>query len=279
MPSLESRYLHIAGAFAAGGWFTGIGPKGDINVPIQTVAPVHLPMVGGVSEAKDSSIAQDCSKLKFGPMDKALRSEWQGKTLYTLGAAYCLAATIPNADGQPFQSRTVADIKNLRVDSVSVKRAVLNLSSSHDPKTAPHPSIRFGPTEITGLKLGKNELTVTLDMDSYNKYSTLAEFETAFRAGKLPRSLSRTLAVDEQGGLHRNGSAYVMGSLVKKIEGQLPDGATLDPNGYVIHWPKFGRIILGEVTMGAFIRRVTLIRLKHSDEEFGSGCSGGSYYP
>lgn len=270
--------MHIAGAFAAGGWFTGLGPKGDIDVPIVTVSPVHLPMVGGISESKTPGTSVDCSKVKFPAMGPAARKEWQAKKLFSYDAAYCLAETAPAKEGKPQQSRTVSDLKALRVDSLAVKRAVLNMASSHDQQ-APHPNVTFGQTEITGFKLDGKELKITLDTDSFNKFPTLNALEAAFKAGKLPRTLSRTMALDEKGGLHRNGSGYVVGSLVKKIEGTLPEGATIDPNGYTIHWPKFGKIILGEVTMGLYIRRVTLLRLKHSDLEFASGCSGGSYYP
>jgi hypothetical protein len=67
--------------------------------------------------------------------------------------------------------------------------------------------------------------------------------------------------------------------LVKKIEGRLPDGASIEDNGYIINWPAFGKIILGEILIGPYVRRVTLVRLKHSDTEIGSGCSGGSTWP
>jgi hypothetical protein len=278
-PALETRYLHIGGGFAAGGWFTGLGPNGDVNVPIPSVAPVHLPLVGGVSESKATKIVVDCSKVDFGKLDRATRADWKGRTLLTMGSGYAKVEAIPNAPGKPFQSRVVAEIKALKVDSFSLKQATLNMATWHDPAKDPQPKVTFGDTAILGLKLGRNELTITLDTATFNKYATMREFEAAFAAGQLPRTLVQTLAVDENGVLHRNSSMYVVGSLVKKIEGKLPDGATIDPNGYTITWPGFGKIILGEVTMGGFLRRASLLRLKHSDDEFCSGCSGGSYYP
>jgi hypothetical protein len=128
--------------------------------------------------------------------------------------------------------------------------------------------------------LGGYELTVTLDTATFNKYSTFAGLEEAYLAGKLPKTLVRTFKIDEKTKkFHRNPSGYVIASIVKKIDGALPDGATIEPNGYAIDWPEFGRIILGEVVMGPYIRRGILVRLEHSDDEIGSGCSGGSYYP
>jgi len=46
----DKRYLHIAGAFGVGGRLTKIGDV-PIDLPIETVAPAHLPMVGGRSES------------------------------------------------------------------------------------------------------------------------------------------------------------------------------------------------------------------------------------
>ena len=42
-PSEESRYLHLAGAFVAGGWFTGLGPeKANLAVPTVSLLPPDL---------------------------------------------------------------------------------------------------------------------------------------------------------------------------------------------------------------------------------------------
>jgi len=53
----------------------------------------------------------------------------------------------------------------------------------------------------------------------------------------------------------------------------------IEENGYTIAWPGFGKVILGEILIGAYVRRVTLVRLKHCDIEIGGGCDGGSTWP
>ena len=58
-----SRYLHISGAFALGGTFTHVAPGVDVQIP--TVAPVHLPMAGGISEVKVKKVSLDCKKLNL----------------------------------------------------------------------------------------------------------------------------------------------------------------------------------------------------------------------
>ena len=275
-----SRYLHIAGAFAAGGTFTNVHPEVSIDVQIPTIAPVHLPMVGGISEAKAGKTSVDCKKLKVDGLSRETARQLRATELMTVGSAYSLAQTAPEAPGQPFKSRSVSDVKSVRVSGgLTMKYCRLTLQSSHDPAKTQHPQITFGPTEITGLKLGKSELTITLDVEPFNRYSTLQSFEAAFQTNaKFRAEISGRFLVDAAtGGLHRSPSGYVVGSIVKSIKG-LPEGATLE-GPYTIYWPKFGRIILGEILMGPYIRRVTLVRLKRSDVEVGSGCSGGGSLP
>src|SRR4029079_14851127 len=75
------------------------------------------------------------------------------------------------------------------------------------------------------------------------------------------------------GGFYRNPLGYVVGSIVEKIEG-LPSEATY--NGYTVHWPSFGNLILGEMVITPYMRRISLIRFTYSNGSGGSGCSRGS---
>jgi hypothetical protein len=240
-------------------------------------------MVGGVSESKASRVSLYSDPGKSRHIGSKRTSAWRAKKtrkLFSLGKAYSLAEAPPSAPGEPARSRTISQIESLRVDALSLRKAVLTLQCVHDPKKDRLPHITFGPTEITDLRLGRYPLRITVDTSSFNRHSTLDEFEKAFMAGRLSKTMSRTLAVNPRTGkLHRNASRYVVGSIVKTIEGDLPPGAEIEPNGYTINWPKFGRIVLGEVTMGPYIRRVTLLRLEHSHSEWASACSGGSFYP
>jgi hypothetical protein len=271
-----SRYLHIAGAFAAGG--TQLHPNANVHVHIPAIAPAHLPMAGGKTEGRSGRISVDCRKIKFeGVRGEALR-RLRETELLSLRSAYSLAHTEPDGQGKPFTSRTISEVKSVRMaGGLSLKYGLLTLQSSHDPSKTTHPRITFGETEITGLRLGKSELKITLDLDTFNRFSTLDEFETAFQkdAG-LRAALSPRFLMDGTA-LYKNQSGYVTGSIVKSIEG-LPKDASL-VGGYMILWPKVGRIVLGEILMGPYVRRVTLVRVKDSCTEVGSGCSGGSTLP
>jgi hypothetical protein len=263
-----------------GGTFTRIAPDVKIHMQAPTIAAVHLPMVGGISEARHKKkIVVDFSTAKFVRIKGKRMRQLQKEEALSVGAARSLAQTEPEIAGKPFVSRSMSEVESVRIaGGFFLKYGLLNLKSTHDPSESPHPQITFGKTEIRGLRLGKAKVKVTLDVGVFNKYPTLAAFEKAFQNdSKLRRKLSSRFVVDPKtGGLHKNRSGYVIGSLVQKVEG-LPDDASFD--GFTITWPKFGQIILGEVLMGPYVRRVTLVRFKHSDGDIGSGCSGGSTYP
>jgi hypothetical protein len=237
-------------------------------------------MVGGTSEARHKKkFILDFSTAKFGRIGRKRKRQLQKQEALSVGAARSLAQTEPEVAGRPFVSRSLSEVESVRIaDGFFLKYGLLNLTSTHDPRKSRHPQITFGKTEIRGLRLGKSKIKITLDVSPFNKYPTLEAFETAFQNdSKLRQKLSSRFVVDPNtGALHKNESGYVIGSLVQKVEG-LPDDASFD--GFTITWPKFGQIILGEVLMGPYVRRVTLVRFKHSDGDIGSGCSGGSTWP
>ena len=285
-----SRYLHIAGAFGAGGTVYQIKsaakdkpriPDVEVYVQIPALAAAHLPMAGGKSEAKSGKYSLDCQKVKFPELVK----DWpkddlrklKATEIISVGSAYSLAQTEPEVAGKTILSRTVSEVKSVRMaGGLSLRYGLLNLQTAHEPG-APHPSITFGKTEITGLKLGKAELKITLDLDTFNKYPTLAAFEAAFQSDAALRAEISPRFLMDGNVFHKNQSGYVVGSIVKSIEGLPPDAKLVD--GYTILWPPVGRIVLGEILMGPYVRRVTLLRTKERCTEVGSGCSGGSTLP
>ncbi|HEY2845205.1 MAG TPA: hypothetical protein VGJ09_16200 [Bryobacteraceae bacterium] len=247
-------------------------------MPLETVAAAHLPMVGGRSSSSGKASVRGAS-AKFGRIAPKLIKQLKKVNLLSVGSARCLAESDAAGVQGPFVSRTVSEVSKITVaDGFSVKSCVLNMSSSHTLGDA-YPKITFGKTAILGLTLGKRTLKITLDLDTYNKYPTQREFMAAWSSNPKQAPFSTFLTDAQSGSLHQNSSGYIIGSLVTKIEGRLPEGAVIEDNGYIINWPPFGKIILGEILIGPYVRRVTLVRLKHSDTEFASGCSGGSTWP
>jgi hypothetical protein len=236
-------------------------------------------MAGGISEAKAKKVSLDCRKVKFGPMDRKLLSKLKDRKLFSIGSAYTLCKSEPDVPGQPFRNSCVSEMSSLRLgDNVFLKHSLLNMQSFHDPAKTRFPQITFGETEIKGLKLGKSELKITLDLETFNRYPTLELLEAAFKAdaGLRARLTPRFVIDSATGGFYRNPSGYVIGSIVQKIEG-LPRDATL--KGYTVSWPPFGNLILGEMAITPYMRRVSLFRFTYSNGSGGSGCSGGSTYP
>jgi hypothetical protein len=275
----DKRYLHIAGAFGVGGRLTKIGDV-PIDLPIETVAPAHLPMVGGRSESIGKLVI-DGRLIPSGAISANILEDLKRRELLSVGSARSLAESDPAGPQGPFVSRTISEVNNVAVaDGFSLDGCELRMTSSQ-AANAPFPSVTLGKAAIVGLKLGGFPLNVYLETDAFNSLPTQAEFIAHCNKNGALREppFSTFLKDDATGRLHQNQSAYLVGSMVRKIEGRLPDGASIEDNGYIIDWPKFGKIILGEILIGPYVRRVTLVRLKHSDTEMGSGCSGGSTWP
>jgi hypothetical protein len=235
-------------------------------------------MEGGISEAKVGRTSVTCRNGRFGGMPPAELRRWKATEWISIGSGYSLAQSEEEIPGKPYGSRAVSEVKSVKIlGGLSLKHCLLTMQSSHDVDKANHPSIKFGKTEITGLRLGKTELKITLDLDTFNKFPTMEAFEAAFQSdAKLRAALSPRFLMNGTA-LHKSKSGYVMGSLVKKIEGLPKDAKLLD--AYTIFWPPVGRIVLGEVLMGPHIRRVTMLRVKDSCGGVGSGCNGGGGLP
>jgi len=269
---VDLRYLHIGGAYAVGGAFTRVGSE-KVFVPIPTVASVELPLTGGLSRDKSTRFLLNGSKVK-GASAKLRRT-----ALLSVVSASVSCESRHVALNDPKGSSVNVEVKGVKVEGgFSLKSAVLNLQSDHAPGN-PYPSITFGTTGIIGMMLGKAKVTVELDLEAFNSFPTLATLEPALLRGdkKISPQVVNSFARNKDGSLHPNQSGYTFGSIVKKIT--CVPALQIEPNGYTIVWPGFGKVIIGEILVGAFVRRVILVRLKHCDIEIGGGCDGGSTWP
>ena len=273
------RYIHIGGAFAAGGYFNRVGMDVPIDVVVPTVASVELPMGGGLSTATAKKFSVDCSKVKFGSMPKDALAKLRKTQLIAIDSAATTCQSIRSTGDEPHRSATSVDVKGVKVDGdLSLKRVLLNLQSEH-PRDQKYPRITFGPTEIAGLKLGKFKVTVELDLETFNKFPTLELLEPALvqRDKGVSASVANSFLRQADGSLYRNASGYAIGSIVKSIKGVPQEW--IEEDGYTINWPGFGKIVLGEILVNAYLRRVTLVHLRHSCVDIGGGCDGGSTWP
>jgi hypothetical protein len=272
-----SRYLHIAGAFAFGGTTHQVDDvKAHVHFP--AIAHAHLPLAGGRAESKAGKTSLNSGKADFGDVPRAKLAKLKATELVTLGSGYALAHSDPEVPGQPFGCRTISQIKALKmVGGLTLKHGLVTMISSHDTAKSAHPHITFGETVISGLKLGKSELKITLDIETFNKYPTLLGLEEAWSKDPKLRARLSNRFVTNGDKLHKTPSGYVIGSIVKSIEGLPKDAELLD--AYTIFWPPIGRITLGEVFLAPQLRRVTLLRVKEACGEGGGGCVGGGSVP
>src|SRR5512140_2324566 len=109
----EKRYLHIAGAFGVGGRLTKIGDV-PIDLPIETVAPAHLPMVGGRSESIGKLVI-DGRHIPSGKTSANIRKELKRRELLSVGSARSLAESDPAGPEGPFVSRTFSEVTKVEV--------------------------------------------------------------------------------------------------------------------------------------------------------------------
>ncbi len=270
-----TRYLHIAGGLAAGGTLTRISPNININLQLQTVAAVDLPSVGGKTEASASEVVVRGRNAGIASLPPATMAT----ELFSVGSAKSLVQSDTMVAGGPAGSRTEIEVRDVSIagGEVTIDLCRLMMRSVHE-RQSEFPRMSLEGTDIAGLRLGNHLLELTLDLAPFNRYATLADLEQDFKSNpQINKDLSSRFVIDPKtGGFFRNKSGYVVGSILKGVK-NLPPGATL--NGWIIDWPSFGKIIIGEVFMGAYVRRATLVRIVHSDGDISSGCTGGSWYP
>lgn len=274
----ERRYLFIGGGCSAGGWFTKLGPNKDVSIPVPSVAPVHLPLVGGLSESESGPISIRYEPSHFPGVSRKMLKDTLGKELFSINSAK--SSVRSNKDARKRVSivtRSEATGMNFK-EKFFLEYGELTMETSQG-ESDQYPTIKIGSAQLTGLTLGGKPLTITFDVSTLNRYSNMEKLKAAFGAGqKLPPVL-RTFSKTPKSQLFTNKTNYSFGSLVKSIQGELPEGAYIEPNGYTINWPGFGKIVLGEILISPYMRRVALVRLKLCNFEGISGCGGGSYWP
>ncbi len=129
----------------------------------------------------------------------------------------------------------------------------------------PQPTITPVEATIEGLVIDGVRFNVTIAADTVTNLATCHDFHHAamhdkhFKDTQGKRLLS--LWDGEDGRAAKGCFVY---SLVGRIEwdGKLPKGADVSEDSHVIVWPDFGKIVLGEMLISHFNRRLTMMRLE-----------------
>ena len=157
-------------------------------------------------------------------------------------------------------------IEGLSVDNrLFVDRANAYLKTVYRAGDA-QPAITPIAADITGLTIDGVKFKVTIDKDPLVRCGTCNELHDTAEHDEHYRKWHQNHVLEfrqpsEKGPLGAN--CFVC-SLVERLEweGTLPEGAEVDEHDHVITWPDFGKIILGEMLVSDFSRRLTMVRLE-----------------
>jgi hypothetical protein len=174
-----------------------------------------------------------------------------------------------SGNGTGGETETVHATSTISRLSVS-KRLFLDHASAY-LKTVYHagdaqPTITPVQAQLDGLVIDGVRFTVTLGTEPVARYGTCDQFhhaclhDTSFKASH--GNQVQSLREGQPGG--PAGKACFVYSLVDRItwEGKLPEGAEVSEDSHVIVWPDFGTVILGEMLISDFSRRLTMMRLE-----------------
>jgi hypothetical protein len=270
---IESRFVYRGNAVGLAGRIVRIDPKSDLDLLIPVQGASSLPVIGGRSE---SNVRRAVVSIRR-PFVKILASARSVQTL---------AESVVEREGKPFETRVRSDVRSARLlDQISVARVHLNMTSTHVPGD-PYPRISLADSEITGLKLGRFPITVTLDLKTFKAANTKEELAAIYakNASFRKRKAKKFNTPEDAQSIQEYTGGYFVCSIVESISGKLPEGAYIDENGYTIVWPGVGKVVLGEMLISQNSRRLTMVRVHFGsptggDAMIGEGDVNGSSVP
>jgi hypothetical protein len=128
------------------------------------------------------------------------------------------------------------------------------------------PTITPVEARLDGLVIDGVRFTVTLGTEPVTRYGTCDQFHHACTHDPDFKDAhgNQVLSLRDGPPGAPMGKACFVYSLVDRItwEGQLPPGTEVSEDSHVIVWPDFGTVILGEMLISDFSRRLTMMRLE-----------------
>ena len=278
---IERRFVFRGNAAAIGGRISR--PK---ELVIEAGGASSLPVVGGRSVGKlprtkfgDYVSLQSAATSAEGVFD----DQKQTREL-TFGRVREETLTSTTTVSVDVRGLAVANDPALRIGEL---RATMIGTS---PRVSGEPSIKPGEISITGVEVGGHSLVVELDAELFARYDTRAKLLAASDDPKFsdqhgPHFLIPPASKGQPDGrrlLIANGTIY--GTLVKRLrwQGRAFPSAKIDH--HLVVAPGLGRLYFGEIFIGAFSRRLTLVRMALGSPVGGSVAAGeietnGSWYP
>ena len=194
-----------------------------------------------------------------------------GKRVVSCGSAVVKAwhdrPRVPAAGSSPEQTvHAQSSIERLAVGNrLFLERAGAHLKTVYRSGDG-QPTITPLKAQITGLVIDGVRFTVSVSTKSIASFGTCDQFHRACQHGEHFHETHGKRFLSFRDG-QRDGQAAKdcsVYSLVDRItwKGKLPEGAEVSEDSHVIVWPDFGKVILGEMLISDFSRRLTMVRLE-----------------
>jgi hypothetical protein len=265
---LESRFIYTGNACGAGARIIRIdpdpakpaeAPNTDYVVPIQGAS--CLPVTGGLSESQTSPFVYRVERPY--PL-----------TIMSVGSASTRAISgFPEA--RPFKTEVEVTVSGVSfIERVSIRRVAARMVSIHaeEDKT---PRITPECVSIEGLSIDGYPITVNFDAAPFREHSTREQLATSYaKNAKFREQYFRQVgAKSSREKIPESKGLYVC-SVVRSIDlgKNPPRGVTADRNR--IRWEGVGTIILGELIVSDYYRRLTMVRVLFGSPIEGLAFSG-----
>ena len=247
----ENRFIYTGSAAGTNARFTRIDPDRNLNHVIPVQAASHLPVTGGFSESRTSNFSFSVEKPR--PMK-----------LFSVASSFTRAVSDVPTDGKTHTTEATAVVECLTIlDWLHVELVRASLKSVHGPKDS-YATITPFDTDIKGLRLGDTLVTVEFDLTPFQQHGTKTSLAELYKkdADFRKTNFKRFNAKDAEDDKLPESKGVCIGSLVKNItiQGKVPSDVVVD--GYTIKWPNVGRVILGEVLITDYYRRLTMLRVQ-----------------
>jgi hypothetical protein len=260
---LKPRFLFHANAAAIGGRVAG--PK---DTPIDIPAASALTAAGGRSSSR-------AEKGRIGDL-----ISFDSASTFAEGLFDDLDKWIETLCGDAAEDSLVAtttvssEVRNLTVNAkvtFTAKRVKGGFAAT-SPRGSGEPSIVLDrDTVFDGIAVGGYKLIVEVNTPLYQRYDTLSKLRTGADNKQFVKEHGASLFMKADvpgrtrssptGRLVESGMGIVQGTIVKSLRwaGKPYPGAEIDDN--VITIPDCGDIYFGEIYLGAYSRRLTMLRL------------------
>lgn len=240
-----------------------IGAGGRIHNPFQEIIEIQaaaaLPEIGGYGSSRSSSFRYR-EILQFDLAHSEVTGSLSGN------------------GGKPVHNTLIkTTVEGLNImGMVTADRVVANLVSVHDGEGDGEPSVKLAGTRFENLKIAGVPVKVDLALDVFDRLHTHSHVRNAYRTDQHFRALFDDLTLKrrlqeapervrrwfyrpaENDGEMPQTKGVTSLSLVRRLEPERPEFQCW---GHVIHIDGFGSIVLAELQLTQFTRRLTMVRV------------------